>query len=558
MNDIPKQDNETSNNTDSKIVEVDPVYSLEKAFEDFIPLDQLNDLPRIIKFSCGTISYILLLGCFIYFFIITFLQRQRSSFISFDDSEGICSEVERPVTGTFYATDSGSWEGDQDFQYSHAVYQFEFNDLRISSNGFKNMMVNEFDISDFKKSLTVTPLTDNFIKWMHYKIETVVNGKTQLLSMITQPSDVFNIDSIWGVVVSNNLENCVCSEISYDIASSRMNLVFPSSENCSFLETTNFVQVFQGQATYPIRVDMNQFTTIIAINSGVLSLSELEYLYHLADMWMLDVEYSVSAYYDPRYPQSGIVYCATAIDSSNPNLEINEYCLNSHNDLAMLPLLVHMAEDCNECSPENAWYCNDFWFYAVYIYSSIPISFGGLDPLAALLARVDNVALKKSLNRLLIDGDPFFFDEYCQTCYVIAIEFYGEMSTFTKYGGTLVNGHCGDAFIFGQSKYDSLGQSPPTSLVERYYECNDTPYMSFLEAAGIAFGNMEVFGTVGLICVLLLSLLMTKAYFKVKIKDHNNKAIAPEDTGDLQKSYFDEDSAIDDVPVTEFDSKTQN
>jgi hypothetical protein len=66
----------------------------------------------------------------------SFQQISRELFLSLNSDEGICSEVPLEVSGTFLADARGNWEGDKDFEYSSAIYSFDFNGLETSEKGF--------------------------------------------------------------------------------------------------------------------------------------------------------------------------------------------------------------------------------------------------------------------------------------------------------------------------------------------------------------------------------------------------------------------------------------
>ena len=57
-----------------------------------------------------------------------------------DALEGICDEVPLEISGTYLADDNGNWEGDKEFEYSRAIYSFDFNRLETSEKGFAGII----------------------------------------------------------------------------------------------------------------------------------------------------------------------------------------------------------------------------------------------------------------------------------------------------------------------------------------------------------------------------------------------------------------------------------
>jgi hypothetical protein len=56
--------------------------------------------------------------------------------LSLNHGEGICEEIPKDVTGVFRADTQGNWEGEEGFEFSEALYYFQFFHLETSENKF--------------------------------------------------------------------------------------------------------------------------------------------------------------------------------------------------------------------------------------------------------------------------------------------------------------------------------------------------------------------------------------------------------------------------------------
>lgn len=57
-------------------------------------------------------------------------------FLSLSDEEGICEENPKDVTGVFMSDMNGYWAGDAKFEFSKAMYSFQFFHLESSEDSF--------------------------------------------------------------------------------------------------------------------------------------------------------------------------------------------------------------------------------------------------------------------------------------------------------------------------------------------------------------------------------------------------------------------------------------
>ena len=102
------------------------VDKIRDMFVENIPVDAIRELQPRYMFFLGTISYMIMLCAFSYFFASGYTACRTRSFISISDADGECLNVPRPITGTYLLSTNGKWSGSSDltvpFLYSEVVY----------------------------------------------------------------------------------------------------------------------------------------------------------------------------------------------------------------------------------------------------------------------------------------------------------------------------------------------------------------------------------------------------------------------------------------------------
>ena len=75
---------------------------------------------------------------FFYLVFAAYQQFRKVKFLSLSELQGEadCEEVPLPISGVFLADNNGNWEGQNDFDYSRALYGFEFNRLETTESAF--------------------------------------------------------------------------------------------------------------------------------------------------------------------------------------------------------------------------------------------------------------------------------------------------------------------------------------------------------------------------------------------------------------------------------------
>lgn len=160
------------------------------SFEENLPLGAIGDLPESLKYALGTFGYLLLLTLFLIFLINGYLTAQNVKFISLDPDSGTCDEV--PVTTTessIFGDYDGLWNGANDFQAQHAMYQLEVTNFQRSTDGYRAFMSEIAEELAVRSSIaTVSGPAENLVVWMSWHRREI----DYVFSMTGSPRVIFN------------------------------------------------------------------------------------------------------------------------------------------------------------------------------------------------------------------------------------------------------------------------------------------------------------------------------------------------------------------------------
>ncbi len=113
-------DEETSSLTDDQLEDIKSkkqyytrIYGVFDLFLENIPTDYAKQLPLKYSIYFGICAYSLSLLTLIYFAVSGYIQISKQQFISLDSTAGDCTDVLKPLSNSYYATYSGTWEGMQ-------------------------------------------------------------------------------------------------------------------------------------------------------------------------------------------------------------------------------------------------------------------------------------------------------------------------------------------------------------------------------------------------------------------------------------------------------------
>ena len=87
------------------------VFTLFDKFIENIPSDYVKQLP--IKYSVyfGIFAYSISICTLLFFAVDGYLNISKQQFISLDKNAGYCTDVMKPISNSYYASNYGDWEG---------------------------------------------------------------------------------------------------------------------------------------------------------------------------------------------------------------------------------------------------------------------------------------------------------------------------------------------------------------------------------------------------------------------------------------------------------------
>lgn len=167
-------------------------------------------------FAFGLIAFIIIIILYVAFLIYGIVTKWDQSYVSFGASFGSnCIEVARPLTGVYYGSTEGKWQGNENFRYTKAIYEFSFNILETNTEAFQKLLNDDFNLSQVSEFTKNHDIIDNYIIWMHYMKRVIVDGNLQQLSFASSPGDIFNRRGMSGFVDNGDLI-CSSETIDYD------------------------------------------------------------------------------------------------------------------------------------------------------------------------------------------------------------------------------------------------------------------------------------------------------------------------------------------------------
>jgi hypothetical protein len=444
----------------------------------------------------------------------------------------VCSKVEKPISGYFVAGANGKWQGDVNFVNSLGAYEFNFNSMKVNEDEFATEFQKLHDnelmtIGNYQAELG---LHYNLLFWMHFSTYFTVGDKVQSFGFTAEPGDVFD-RTYFAVQLEDHYTICPATPsvtfnptyarvvISYDINDYRSNnchgIVYP--------ELLGYISEYDGDI-FAIDIDLVSLTSALSVNMGILDKSHLQKI----GSPLVEVMYDTNAfvdiqlYYDPRYPRMAPLYCfEEAVGDGVASTEFVGQCASNINDQALIPVFFPYYGTCQHCEGTNDlnYECNDIFDLVVgYIYFD-------LDNLNQTIRLLNQYPNRRDMINVAYEayttGD-FSFCDY--DCSLIVINVYDENDQFiSPHFYSLTNGHCQDSTE--KDSFLTLGQNPPTDLVEEYYRCKNSKSTSFFKSVGLANSNMMLFSPFVFFFFMTPLILM---YHKYIVKEEIDDSEFPE------------------------------
>jgi hypothetical protein len=374
------------------------VDKLHDSFMDFIPSDDIRQMPPQYLYPFGCLSIIFLFGIFLAVFLTGYFSQINTQYLSpIDGADSkYCDNVPISNSGIYYATQTGQWSGEEGFSYSLATYALSITNLQLTEAQYETYMWQIYQgINLLGEYAYNNTLGINVLFWMTY-VWMTEGYTTQRFFLTGSPKTVFQRQKTAGGMSNINYDCVNISTSSFDQANGVLEVEydyqqFMSSEYCSNIAEPDILgySPYANPRLFNIEIDVQTLITAVAVNLGFLGLRDLQLISKSSFPIEYDGEvYTTSEYVNAEYPDMQPVTCI-----ANP-----PRCVMILNKVIALPIFNHLGvsttypEPCN-CTTlhaSNASYsstdqstrdyfvnCNLFrWLSGVVFYnttSSIPI-----------------------------------------------------------------------------------------------------------------------------------------------------------------------------------------
>lgn len=325
-------------------------------FLDSIPSDDVKQLPPRYLYPIGVVIIAMFIAIFVAVLVPGYESAVRTKFLSpvGSGNSRYCEDVAISNTGTFLATQTGTWQGSPFFAYSNATYQINLVNVQMNEEQFSRSM-NQFyaQLQDVGRITKRQNLGVNLLYWMSW---VQVGENLERFSMTGTPLMVFQREHTVGTI-SNRLYDCNATSrgsfdpstgiigVSYSLDSYQNNPMCAGNGNLSSYGWS----AIANSGTFDLEFDIRSLVTAVAVNLGVVDpLTQLQ----LVDSVYYPVDgenYFSATFVDPRYPGMAPVSCL--FRNNIP------YCLINVGFMYGIPVFNHIGENlmfphaCN-CSEE--------------------------------------------------------------------------------------------------------------------------------------------------------------------------------------------------------------
>mmetsp|Transcript_8750 Transcript_8750/g.14891 ORF Transcript_8750/g.14891 Transcript_8750/m.14891 type:complete len:674 (-) Transcript_8750:138-2159(-) len=500
------------------------------------------------KLSTAMKIYIFLSVIFIVLVWQSYKEYRTSKFLSLSGNDGVCEDSSRDVTAVFLADVNGNWEGDDQFEYSKAIYAFHFFHLETNEANFHRIV--EAFLTRLDK-VGVFMKTQNFAVTVLFWTTWMLNSRELDAEVFADTPDNFYFALTGNVgTVINQGDNYLtglsgihgyCNEsilTRFDKRSATFRVTIADVE--AYMENAACMDILDIRnlgytrriptPQYDIIFDVNTVMACVAINLGIISLTSLElvpYSQGTVNLTAADGNYVVMSYgrfFHTRFPDMDTMYCffypetGEAVSCSIYMTGINLQPVFNH--LGYSESLKNGSLGYCECDPSYSdsilFTCNAYSFvtgFLFYNYDNGGATYN-LEGRFESDSNFFNLVIKymdnfERLNRDSFDScketalgsfnslvDPAkrerLFD-YCaeggmtRPCSVLTVTSYstGATTSMSENYYQVPWGHCNDTTSISAEARRKL-HTPPVRLTEVYYECNLGKMDAVMTAIGIS------------------------------------------------------------------------
>ena len=292
----------------------------EKFIEN-IPSDSIKDLPSKYIIPVGTFAYIAATICFGYFIYVGYVTARKQQFISLDEDDGECSVVSTTVDGTYFGSKYGTWQGEEGFKFTHALYRVDLQHYKNSEEEYTYQM-QQYVFPELQKISQFAETQDasvNMLLWMSWeaRLRPDIKGDHNVFQMTGNPLIIFDRQYFFGLYAGLPGECLLPGDSQYSAVDGEMSLLysrddFVNDTICSQIadpEKMGYVPTYDFDY-FRTKVDIASLITCVAVNLGVLHFEELDVIEDSTRIRKLPgSNYSVtsSRRFDFRFPGTMIV-----------------------------------------------------------------------------------------------------------------------------------------------------------------------------------------------------------------------------------------------------------
>jgi hypothetical protein len=304
--------------------------NVRKQYISHIPMESIKELPDFYKVYLGGTAYAVMFAVFAYFTYTSYQSSTTVPFMSLTNGLG-CESVSVNVSGTYQADSTGNWYGQQNFDYTKAVYSMQLSFVDGGQNQFYDAL-DTFQQDTYQLSSigATASLPRNLLYWMVYTNST--QGGNNVDSAITfqftgQANVVFNMDYVHGNVGSYAGICDIDAVASYDQGNSLFRLAYNYSQyaadsTCVGVMNPYVLGYFPtvNKEDFSLYVDVNAFAVAAGINYEIIG---IDFLQQVPGEILTETLYGTfnvtfGEFFDPRTPLMDPVICITDLDPLIP------------------------------------------------------------------------------------------------------------------------------------------------------------------------------------------------------------------------------------------------
>jgi len=291
--------------------------TIDKMLPTSFFLKDFKSLPTTSLYITALLFNLAYAVAFLNFIITSYDSGVSDSYISLDPESGDCSEVPSTTTGTFKIDMSGNWETSVKYDASRALYGTDFLAYAHTNEEY-SLVMNNSNAYLFNKTGEKGSHRDlawNLIALSSFTVKTKQNGSLEmyptgeLMSMLNQDYYVSSIFLNANGDGSNLQYPCTGSLVSghetgaylnIDTATSKFKAGYSidiyTADDCRKLaDQFGYNPDYDGD-TFELSLDINSFSTAVAVNYGILNSSFLVMIKDYPEKGYSDDDYSY--YYD--------------------------------------------------------------------------------------------------------------------------------------------------------------------------------------------------------------------------------------------------------------------